>query len=767
MTEELQHLLKQVVDHFDKEDRSVRERQIRTWRRLKLFWDGFQRIWYSEVAHDWRIWDEQKQDDTDQTYYEKPVNVFRAYLESIIAALSVMVPPVTCIPDDADNPLDLMTAKAGNKIAKLVYRHNDVSLLWLHALYIYCTEGMVACYNYPKADTKYGTYDEKHYDEITEMHNMGYCPNCGEVLSDVVMTEQINDSERNEFMPGDDDIKLHAGLGETELCPACYAEVAPEFKQEPQVVTRLSGVTTKAKTRQCLEAYGGLYVKVPNYAKKQEDCPYLIFSYETHYSNVRARYKHLREKITASSGGAYEPYERWGRLSAQYYGEYPINNVTVRNCWLRPTAFDVLPEDDADRLKKKFPDGAKVVLINNDFAEAHNESLDDCWTLTHNPLSDYIYHDPLGLLLTSIQEITNDLVSLVLQTIEHGIPQTFADPSVLDFNAYRQTEVAPGSIFPATPKAGKTMQDGFYEVKTATLSGEILPFAQQVQTYGQLVSGALPSLFGGQMGQSKTASEYSMSRAQALQRLQSTWKIFTSWWKQIFGKVIPQYIKEVKEDERFVEKDSTGNFINTFIRKADLEGKIGDIELEANENLPVTWNQQRDAIMQLIQSPNPQLMGVMFTPENLPLLYQALGIDDLAIPGEQDRNKQYEEIKQLVNSEPIMVPPDPMLAEQSMMMGMPPPQETEQPSVEVDPILENHQVEFETCRTWLTSDEGRLTKTDNPAGYQNVLLHAYAHFQILQQSMMATAGVGAAPPPKPKENTEAPIQGESNVDQVM
>ena len=38
----------------------------------------------------------------------------------------------------------------------------------------------------------------------------------------------------------------------------------------------------------------------------------------------------------------------------------------------------------------------------------------------------------------------------------------------------------------------------------------------------------------------------------------------------------------------------------SFVR-AELEGKIGNIELEANENLPITWNQQKDAIMELFK----------------------------------------------------------------------------------------------------------------------------------------------------------------------
>jgi hypothetical protein len=175
-SEEIQQLLRTVVDHFDKEDVSIRERQIRTWRQLKLLWDGYSRTWFSEVAHDWRIDDAQSNGDSDQASYDKPINVFRAYLESIIAALSVTVPPIKCYPDDADNTMDLATARAGDKIAQLIYRHNDVPLLWLHALFIYMTEGMVACYSYPRSDDKYGTYEDKKYSDDRRTSFDSYMP---------------------------------------------------------------------------------------------------------------------------------------------------------------------------------------------------------------------------------------------------------------------------------------------------------------------------------------------------------------------------------------------------------------------------------------------------------------------------------------------------------------------------------------------------------------------------------------------------------------
>ena len=734
----VQDLLKQVADHFDQEDRAVRERQLRDWRRLKLLWEGFTRVWYSEVAHDWRIWDENTAGaDTDQEFYDKPINIFRAYLESIIAALSITVPGIKCYPDDADNPLDLMTAKAGDKIALLIKRHNNDPLLFLHALYIICTEGMVACYSYPKEDEEYGTYEKQNHEDVEEEAYV--CPSCNSRLADEVMMNR----EQDEFMPDDMDSPLHDAIINKgmKFCPECASLLDSELQKSKLIVTRLVGTTKHPKSRICLECYGGLYVKVPNYAMKQADIPYLMFSYETHYSNVLDRYTELRDSLSPAgksgltSGGMYDPYEQWARLSPQYRGEYPINNVTVRNCWLRPSAFEVLADEDAKLLKKHYPDGAKIVLINDLYAESCNEKLDDCWTIMQDPMSDYIHKRPMGSLLVNVQEITSDIISLALQTIEHGISQTFADPSVLNFEQYRQTEAMPGGVYPAVAKTGKTLAEGFFETRTATLSPDVLPFFQQIQQLGQMASGALPSLFGGQIDGSKTASEYSMSRAQALQRLQNVWKMITFWWKDIYAKAIPLYIEEVKDDERSVEVDEKGNFINVFVRVAELEGKIGRIELEANENLPITWSQRKDVYMKLLEAQNPEILRALTSPENIKNLAEAIGLDDFKIPGQDDVEKQYEEIRLLINSEPIVEPP----LEEQIMMAMQQgqePQPNESPSVEIDYDLDNHQVESDICRSYLISATGRLLKSENPDGYKNVLLHMKAHLEAIRLKMM-------------------------------
>lgn len=812
-SEEIQVLLKSLYDSCSAEDITTRERQIRQWRRLKLLWEGFNRIWFNEVAHDWRVWDESiNNDDSDQAYYDKPINIFESLLETLVAALSVTVPPVKCYPDDADNTLDLDTARAGDKIGTQIYRHNDVPQLWLHALYQHMTEGMIAFRHYALADKKYGTYEEKSYEDNEENHEIVSCAMCGHVISDNVVPPSANTSNPetgqpipgqqvlagqpgmtqpgqmpgqpvqpvqnpnkladletkvdDEFGPNDGDVELHAAMNSgQELCPACMVMMDPQIQQEKFIVSRLTGVTSEPKSRIIIKSYGGLWVKIPQYAKAQEECGYLKFSDEKDYTLVVERYSHLKDndnlikdiKSGSNGPGGYTQYEQWGRLSPQYMGEYPSNVVTVNEIWIRPGRFNELAEQkQVDLLKKHYPDGVKAVFINDQFAEACNRSLDDEWTILENPLADYLYFDPPGQKLVNVQEITNDLISLVLQTIEHGIGQTFADPAVLNFNAYNQVSALPGGVYAATPKSGKTLGESFYELRTATLSGEVLPFANKIQELGQFVSGALPSIFGGTIeGGSNTASEYSMSRAQALQRLQNTWKTFCITWKRVFAKAIPAYIETVTTDEHEVQRTDAGDFINVFIRKAELEGKIGRVELECNENLPMTFTQRRDLMMQLFTATSPAAQSIINAPENLPLIHDTLGLPDMYIPNEGDVIKQLNEIKILLNSEPIPT-------------GN--PDQPEMPSVEVDPLYDTHPVQFEIVKKWATSEAGQQAKLDNEAGYRNVLLHGRMHFmQVQQQQMMAAQSQAPQGPgtPNAKPDTtktkEAPITGESDV----
>ena len=738
--EEIQNDIRVIIQKYRVEDRPVRERQLRQWKKLNLMWEGFQNTWWNEVAHDWRVYDLQgtEADSADAAYYDKPANIFKALLESIIAALSVSVPGIIGVPDDADNPLDLQTAKAAGRIADLIGRHNDEKLLWLHALFTYCTQGMTCAYNYTRESKEYGTYPEEKYQNTEIEVEQKICPICKTNLSD----QGMSDAERDEYDPEDDDVLGHNYLNNGQnLCPQCLIQVDPELQTSKMIVPRFVGYVNKPKARQCIEVYGGLYVKVANYAMCQADLPYLCLSREINSSKLIDEYceddQDLADRIRNSrgSGGWADAYDKWARLSPQYMGEYPLDVPTLNIWWLRDWTFNyIADEKKVKELKKKYPDGCKVVMINDELVSICNESLDDHWTLAKQPLSNYVHFQPIGEGLVPMQEINNEMISLTLQTIEHGIPSTFADPGVLNFEAYRQLNATPGQVIPTKPLSSqKTVQEGFYEVKTATLSAEVMPFIEFIQQTAQMVSGALPSLWGGAApNSSKTASQYSMARAQALQRLQNTWTMFCVFWKEIHGKAIPAFIKNVVEDEKFVQQDDRGNFINVFIRKAELQGKIGSIELEAADQLPTTWAQKKETVMQLLASANPIVQQALSAPENLDLIKTTVGIPEFEMPGADQREFQYEEIAALLASQPISNPvptPDPQTGQVTM-------QDQQTPSVDTNPFDDDN-IHAGICQEWLVSVAGRLSKTENAQGYLNVLLHWQKHSQNIQQQQQA------------------------------
>lgn len=765
--------LKTICDKVDKEDLSTRQIQIRYWKRLKYYWNNFSQVFWSEQEGSYKIWGQDTGSDgnNDQAYYDRPVNVFKAFLETIIAALSVNIPAISCVPDDADNPNDLSTAKAGNKIGELLYKHNNAIFLWLQALYIYCTEGLIACYVYTDTDKKYGTYKEKSYKD--EPVTGYFCPSCKRELDEemLVQSRLVEEQMKIKFDPNREDVDLQnsyendepLSLGEETLepvvCPECATAIDSNLQKSTLIIPRFNGFTDKAKSKVCMEVYGGLYVKVANYARKQLDTPYLGWFFETSYVNVLEIYPDLWDKIDKSgwsSNQGSDPIEQYARLNIQYRGTAPDENVSVKTYWLRPASFNWLEtKEKADKLKRKYPNGCKVVIVQDIIAEHCAEALDDHWVLTQNPTSDYLNHEPLGEILVNIQDIINDLISLTLQLIEHGIPENWVDPAVIDTDAISQREVIPGAYSPTKTVGGnKKISEAFYATQAASVSPEIFQFYKIVNELGQFVSGALPAIFGGTMqgAGGETAAAYAQAKGMSLQRLQTPWKMLTIWWKKVFGIAIPAYMKCVVEDEKFVKKNDQGDFVNVLIEKAELNGKIGSVELENAEQLPITEEQQRDLILQLMQLNNAEVFEALSAPENLPWVRKIVRIPQFHLPGEDDRTKQFEEIKEMINAVPIPLGMPEMsmpIEGEGMVEGN--PNETLQPqepqftsSVPIDPILDNHKVESEITRSWLVGDAGRLAKVKNPEGYMNVLLHYQAHITELNKQMMMMQAQQAA-----------------------
>lgn len=836
--EDWAHDLLEVVKHYDLADKSVRDRQVRKWRKQMLYWESFQFLYWSELIKDWRTPEQASDDfagsgvspDMDPSLYAKVVNIYRAHGEVIIAAMSTTVPKVQFPPDDADNPDDILAAKGKTKLATLIQRHNYAEIILVKALYLLFNQGLVCGYNETFESDEFGTVKIPQEGMVTKKKRSYFCPDCGTPLggedlgsepmgvpgeggeavdpnlppggsqglqsltdggeSQVQEVEEVQptmepmfpeDGEEEQLPPQPGNVRppnnmgLPPGMGQEPpqdiLCPACSQDsgmekrVQPEMEDYDEVGSAITGWDEKNKCRELLTFWGPLNVKVPSWARRIQDSPYLILETEEHYAKMQSIYPEIGKDIKPSEN--MERYDRSMRTATAYEGDVPRDLVTVRRAWLRPWAFNVLgvgsedTEEKIEVLREKFPKGCYVVIINDDLmAEAVPDKLDDHWTLSVNPLSDTIHAEPLGSSLMPLQELVNELVNLTVENIEHSIPETFVDSDALDWDAYGKSEARPGMMYPVSKKPGEALGNSFYEITGGNLSKEVELFGDRLEKFSQFVVGSLPSVFGGAIeGGSNTAKEYEMSRTQALQRLATTWRLVTVFWTQVIGKAVNAYAESMLEDEKYTEDSGGGNFINVWIRQAHMKGKVGLAYSEASESLPISWNEKRSILISMMQMKSEMIDRVIADPENASFVARVVGLSELYVPGDQDRNKQIAEIGRLILEEPMEVPSqevDPMTGMPMVdpMTGMPPMEM--QSSIVPEDDLDNHEIESAVCAIWLKGEIGQDMKETKPGAYLNVLTHKRMHDKVIEMKAMKEAMMGAPPPGEEGDESEAP-----------
>jgi predicted RNA-binding Zn-ribbon protein involved in translation (DUF1610 family) len=725
-----------IIEEFERNDESVRHRNSMKWKKHLHYWNSLQYLFESEIAHDWVSAEGLRNDpenDIDISQYAKIVNVYKANGEIIIGALTPNVPKVRYYPKDADDPDDVTTSKAYSKISELIQRQNKAQIILMKAVFILYNQGMVAAYNENKRDPRFGEESEDIYDDITVWDREHNCPNCGAPINSTTHA----DGETGQII-------------DTMQCPNCGYTGPADFEDQQRTQQVYAGTKKRPKNRECIEIYGPLNVKVPMWAKDQQSCHLLILETEESIYELRSIYPEYEKDIQ----GQDLTEDRESRIPSNYAGDFPRDLSTVKRVWLRPKSYYYWGSDTEEfQALSKFAEGLYAVIINNDLiVEAIGDKLDDHWTISEHPLAETLHAEPMGTVMVPMQDITNELANLSLETIEFGISEVFADSKVLDFDQYEKQEVKPGQITPATAPAGMALSNGFYEIRPATMPEGIEFFSNRVESMTQFVMGTYPSVFGGALAEGGgTAREYEMSKSSALQRLTTTWNILQYWWADLMGKSVKSYAENMRGDENFV-KSQGSNFLNVWVRKVEMSGSIGEIMPEVSETLPVSWTQKRDVILNLMNMKDPRIGDILAHPENASLVASTIGVAELYIPGDDDRNKQLKEISDLLMAEPIMGPMGPVS------------------SVPITPELDNHAVEAEVCKGWLKSEVGLEMK--GTPGYMNVLAHLKEHLMQLMMQMPPPGseeeenGEGNLPKPKklppPDHIGEVSPQGVAN-----
>lgn len=689
-----------ILQQCEKEDEDIRLREMRTWRILELYMDGIFNAYWDESVKDYRTLNNDDFNDEDGTF-RRTTNITRAHAESIIAALSVKVPGVTFFPDDAEDVDDINTSKALGEIVKQIQKHNKAPLALIRCLTILWNQGTIFAHNYYRTDPKFGSIESPITENVQEPSFKVYCDNCGALAGE---TRQSPPS-----VP--------------MTCVNCGVAKAPMVIEHSNTVEQITGYRSDPKGRVGLDYYGPKNVKVSFWARSQEQIGYLLLKLDTHQAMAKSVYKELKDKIGDSNDSGWDTYERYLRLAPEYYGQVPQHLLTIKALWLRPWMYWICSQDeDREYLEEKFPNGAAITFINGKIAAIDNECLDDKWTISYDPLSEFIHGEPIGKPIIPVQDMDNDLLDLSMQTIEYAISENYVNPKVVDLQKYASEPAAPGMLTPATPVAGQTLADGFFQTKPAVLGREVDVFSDKLEKRGQFLVGDFPSLFGG-TGDTETAYEYQKSNAQALQRLSLIWKKYITFNAEVMAKSAIMYAENLKEDEKTVRKEN-GRFINTWIRKEMLDGKIGHVEPESSDQLPQSWEQKWMLITKMLEMKDPAINSVLLAPENSEFLKQVVGLSEFFIPGETDRNKQFSEIFDLIAGDA---------------------------NVGVDLMVDDHPVHMRVIRNFLTSSQGIYLYKTNPKAYQAIIQHYLEHEKAQMEATMSHAGE-SQPGEKPPTN---------------
>jgi hypothetical protein len=702
--------VKTLIDTLEEKEKDVRRLKVATWRRNELMYRGIQRLFWDESDVSFKspsslTPEELESLEVNIETVDGIINIVKAHIDSIIGALSNAIPSTRFFPKNADDPADLMTARAFDKVREFIEKFNVAPMKLIEALHILSTEDFVAAHCHYKTSEEYGTFQVEHYKTVQVPQETSSCPNCGEPLSSP----------------------------EIQVCPTCNDTVQPVPSQVMVETVVVDRVDTEHKGRVVIDIYGPRNVSVPLGCRDIKDTPYIFLEQEVHLGMIRSMYPQLDLKV--STADTYK-HNTWARLPLEYEGQ--TNYYTpVKHCWIRPWAFEMLMEDEKVlALRQLYPKGLCAVVIDERVVEVYADNIDDSWIVSQNPLSRYVHSDPVANTIIPVQEMYTDLNDLTMDTIRHGIPETFADPTVVDFKVYKNHQQLPGTMIPAKAKPGMGLESSFYTSKTATLSKEVEFFMAELKTAAQFVSGAFPSVYGGPQAGGGTASEYEMSRNQALQRLSILWKMINVWWPRVMTKATLMFKNNLRVDESFVKKDGNG-FINIWLRREEMLGEISEVDCDISEQFPESWAQQKAALDQIIVSNNPSLLQTVFHPNNMEFVFQTIGLKDLKIPGKLDRDKQLAEIAMMLKS---------------------PPNPDGSPTVPVDTELDDHDIHGQTIRDWLISDAGLDARVNNPPGYNNVYVHFRAHLVMKQMQMAQQAEAENTPESK----TQVEIPEESN-----
>jgi hypothetical protein len=658
--------------------------------------------------------------------YDWTQNLFRGYCRKLEAILGTRIPNAIAVPDDPSDEADVKAARAANSAAMYIREKCDlqVLVLWMvFSLYNFGTSFWTL--EWVTDGDKYGwkTVEEPGPDETTTIGGGFDCPQCGAELGDL-------------------------STAPPPVCPECGASTEGAAMRPGQQVTFPGAAVPQKVPKGSLEIdiTDASEVAVPLDAdgrkgsdgcwwiKREREGPKSEFLHKWNGEDGKVDLRQL-VKNPQGYGAGFDD-----QSAALQYGESirsamasPIGVVRPRRetRWTEvtldwdPQQYEMIEDANARKIfRENFPDGIRITTAKGLIVDLEARKIHEHWQECQPEPTKRIMADPLGDDWIVTQDICNNLLNQVSETIERSNEPGFADPSRVDLDAWQRRRNQPADLIPAVPPAGRSLADIIHRPPPVQFSEQIPPWREQVEQTSMQNSGLLPEIWGGETGD-PTARQTELKTNAAIRQLSVIWLMIGKSLEGVYEKgcaILSDHEDGVLAFTKS-KPNQFGKYEQISVTVQDLKG--GNFHFEADEAIPMTWGQQRDLAMWMMDKPPEILQAFGYSdPLNVVEMKSLLGIPGMRIPHVDARDKLMDVIGRLLDGQPQPGPANPD--------GTP-----GQPQASIQPDWEDD-FDFSAKLIKAYLQQNFELAESNPQGYQNIVLYGQACEKRAQQ-----------PPPKP------------------
>lgn len=561
----------------------------------------------------------------------------------------------------------------------------------------------------------------------------------GESEKPVLQTKEVIVS------PGGFACPVCGALSQSDVCDQCGTQLgAADYREsETMFVPDFTSSIRYPNGQVLLTLCDVTTVTTPYQAKDIRTLPWLYYQYEEHKAKLLSLYPQLRAKLKAGAGSTSFGGDANSEIGVQTRDaasspsgvpqDKKNNRLTYTTYWLRAYMYELV-EDESVRaaLNEKFKRGLKIIRVGDEIVDLLDEKMDDAWSVCKPEASKFLWCDAYCRDAVAINDAINDLANIAIETLERGIPITAVDPQVFDIAAINKRAGQPAELIPVKPGQGGNIADAMKAMPVADLSEHLLPVMEMLTNRAQQIVGILPAIWGGDTGD-ETYRGQLLRRNQALMQLSIGWGNIKRFWEKTFDNGAKQWA-------RFSPGSVDGPSDPTMpgMKQPTIEPygiSRGRVHYEAEETVPMTHGERRDAVTDLMAKPEAAQAIGLFDPNNINTTKDLIGFPDLVVPMADQRTAVREIIQQMLKEQPIP-DTDPLTGAPKMKPSQPP-----------DLIVFDPQQAIAVLKEWCVSAPGRALKiSQNPAGYYNIVALIQAYAEAANPTPPPPPG---APPPPP------------------